>query len=301
MKRRSKFFILKLLVIKNIKSHLTMWYIILLELLIAIVITIVLIALNRFFVQQNEFVRDTRDILQYEDNMNLSTIDHFMNMSEKYFWKVERKIIYTPDGIWQRTIVEEVAKSLGMDFELVPPERFHSSIAASTFCGIRFNTTSPRTPRSLSYSLVFPSYIRSQKPTTDLDYKSEDLFWTSRMNDIGFEKKLRTSEDTDVYYTEGFLSIQDAVFQAFLEVRYRIKFNGVLPTELRDDIPRFPIKIKQMPFPKYSEVLAIPRPQTFWVEVIYFISYLLPTLYLTSVSFFFHFFFKLINFFFQSL
>lgn len=279
----SKFFILKLLIIKNVKSHLSMWYMILLELLVAIILTIALLTLNRFFVQKSEFVRESDDVLHYTSDLNLSTIEHVKNMSEQFFWDVNFVLVYTPKGEWQTQLAREIQKDLKLTgIRYVPPKKFDSYLKRNKiFCGIRFNTSSYRLPKFLDYSLVFPAHIRSEMPRTDSDYKSEDLFWRTRENDVGFHQKQRKNDDEDVYYREGFLSVQNTVFQKYLKMLYNQYFR-----EKIEDIEysEFPISMRQMPFPKHSDVLSIIRPEYFWVEVIFFVSYMLPTMYLTYVS-----------------
>lgn len=280
----SKFYILKLLVIKNVRSHLSMWYIILLELLIAIIITILLISINRFFVQKSQFIRTSDDVLEYSNNMNLSSIEHVRNMSEQFFWGVDFTLVYTPKGEWQTQLAKLVSKHLKLEkAKYVPRKNFDRYMKKhNIFCGIRFNTTSYRLPKHLNYSLVFPAHIRSETPTTDSDYKSEDLFWKTRENDIGFHRKQRRRDDEDVYYSEGFLSVQNTVFQKYSMMIYQQYF----PEKIADiEFEEFPINIAQMPYPKHADVLSITRSESEWVEVIFFVSYILPTVYLTYVSF----------------
>ncbi|KAL5276687.1 ABCA3.2 family protein [Megaselia abdita] len=276
----SKFFILKLLVIKNVKSHLIMWYIMLLELLIAIIFTILLINLNRFFVQKSEFSRHSDDVLKYKENsMNLSTIKHVRNMSSENFWGVDFTLAYTPKGGWQQDLAYAVGKSLQLSVKYVPPKKFDSYLMKhNTFCGLLFNTSSYRLPKYLNYSLVFPAHIRSEMPTTDSDYKSEDLFWKTRESDVGFHQKVRKEDDLDVYYREGFLSVQNTIFQMYLKLLYDQYFEEKL---LDTEFTEFPINMQQMHYPKHSDVISIIQPGTFWVEVIFFVSYMLPTMYLT--------------------
>lgn len=260
-----------------------MWYIILLELLIAIIIPITLITLNRFFVQKSEFVRVQDDVLEYDKNIDLTTIDHVKNMSDQYFWEVEFKLVYTPDGEWQRHLATQVSRGLGLKgAKYIPSTNFDSYLKKhNIFCGIRFNTSSYRLPKYLNYSLVFPAHIRSEMPRTDSDYRSSDLFWKTRQRDIGFHQKQRRSSDKDVYYSEGFLSLQNKIFQKFIKMLYDQYF----PDLLADiEFEEFPIQIEQMPFPIHADVLSIIKPGLFWVEVIFFVSYMLPTIYLTYVS-----------------
>lgn len=278
----STFYILKLLVIKNVKSHLSMWYMILLELLIAIVTTILLISANRFYMQKSEFERSSDENMAYNPTLNLSTIDHVFNMSETYFWGVDFTLVYTPQGEWQHEIAKYVGKKLNLKVKYVPQGRFYSYLVENkVFCGLKYNTTSYRLPKFLNYSLVFPAHIRSEMPTTDADYKSEDLFWQTRTSDIGFHRKKRTPKDQDIYYKEGFLSVQNSIFQVFLKLAYNIHLDWKMSAA---EYTEFPISIQQMPFPKYSEVLSIIPQDTFWVEVIFFVSFMLPTIYLINVS-----------------
>lgn len=280
----SKCYMLKLLIIKNVKSHLSMWYLILLELLIAVMITIGLISLNRFYVQKSEFVRASDENLYYTGELNLRSVDHVSSMSEEYFWGVNFTLVYTPKGEWQDELATAVATDLKLNgSRYVSQKNFDSYLKKNNiFCGIRFNTSSFRLPKSLNYALVFPAYIRSEIPRTTSDYKSEDLFWQTREMDVGFQQKRRASDDKDIYYSEGFLSVQDMVFQTYLKMLYK----QYPPNKLEEaGFEKFPINIEQMPFPSHSDVLSIIKPGTFWVEVIFFVSYMLPTSYLTYVSF----------------
>lgn len=102
----------------------------------------------------------------YSNNMNLSTVHHVKNMSEQFFWDLNFTLIYTPDGEWQKQLAGLIKRDLHLDgIKYVSRKKFDSYLKKNNiFCGIRFNTSSHRLPKHLNYSLVFPAYIRSEKP-----------------------------------------------------------------------------------------------------------------------------------------
>lgn len=144
-------------------------------------------------------------------------------------------------------------------------------------CGIQFHSLSTSLPDHLNYSLIFASNLESE----DLDNPFEDLHWKTRENTLAFNDKEISEHDKNIYYKEGFLQIQNAIYLSFMQLLYsqNIKFRG------HRQFYDFHVNLKQMPLPASSANIDRKGKYDEWAETIFFLSYLFPTFFLTHVSF----------------
>lgn len=145
----------------------------------------------------------------------------------------------------------------------------------SSFCAVQFHSTEISLPEHLKYSLIFPSVLQSASPNNHF----EDLHWINRESNSDFFHRQRTPEDKDVYYNEGFLQVQTAIYLSFLKMTY-----SSLDWTSEYTYHDLKVGLKQMPSPIGAEKIEWKKKNATWVEFMIFISYLLPTFFLTHVS-----------------
>lgn len=141
-------------------------------------------------------------------------------------------------------------------------------------CGIQFHSQSASLPLELNYSLIFPSNFESENPSNPYS----DMHWRLRENTRAFHDKTIDPNDLDIYYREGFLQIQSAIYLAFMQLSYKVKN----PNEVYM-YHDFPVNLKQIPYRiKGERCERIPNMEE-WVETMVFFSYVLPTIFMTKV------------------
>lgn len=186
-------------------------------------------------------------------------------------------ILYTPSGPWQNTLMEMVANRLSMSTYPANIYEIRMSLRRySCFCGVQFHTTETSFPEHLNYSLIFPSVLQSPSP----DNPFEDLHWITRESNTDFIHRQRTPYDKDVYYTEGFLQVQTAIYLSFRRMSY-----SSLDRDGKYTYHDLKVGLKQMPSPIRAETIEWKKKSATWVEFMIFYCYLLPAFFLTHVSF----------------
>lgn len=185
-------------------------------------------------------------------------------------------VFYTPNGQWQDELMEIFSKRL--EVRVFPAQIHHIRRYLrryKIFCGVHFHSPSTSLPKHLNYSLIFPNNLEFESP----DNPFEDMHWITRMKNIAFTLKQRTPEDLPIYYKEGFLQVQTAIYLSFLEMTYPI-----LDWRGKYTYHDFHVNLKQMPSPVGGQYVAREEHAAKWAEEMVFQSYLLPTYFLIYVS-----------------
>lgn len=183
--------------------------------------------------------------------------------------------MFTPSGKWQNLLMEMVGKELNIKILVGSEREIQIKLRKKVLlCGVIFKNNEMELPKFLNYSLSFPDSFQSESENSE-----GDRFWITRMMDIPFNQKERDPDDMDVYYKEGFLTIQNTIFLKYLD----LMFLNYRPENYTNS--EFRIDIKQMPFPKDKKLVYKKTEGYEWLDNIFFTSVLIPLFHLAHVRF----------------
>lgn len=281
-------FVLKLLLVKNFKTHWRCKHQIAFECFMVLAMVVFALNIRRVSTKDFQFGRKN-NIINYTSNLNLSSLSHikYCNSAAKVYQcfsnvssfrpkhRAEQiRVMYTPSGYWQNLLMKMVGKELDIKVSHGKLKNIRYKVEMHTIlCGIVFHNDGFMMPKFLNYSLIFPDSFRQETGNTILD-----KYWKTRTMDIPFSQKTRTPKDTGIYYKEGFLTIQHQIFLKYM----RLMFQYYRPDNYTGK--DFPIEIRQMPFPKVESPVYAKVETTEWLESIFFVSFAIPLYNIAYVS-----------------
>ncbi|XP_037937452.1 ATP-binding cassette sub-family A member 3-like [Teleopsis dalmanni] len=193
---------------KNLKTTIRLWYKFLIEILIIIAVFLIIYInpIERYENAQWNVENTKVDFLEEQDLNSFKTLETFGDIIKNM------NLVFTPKSeyakLFARNIVEKfkMKTAVGYKNEYLMTSQFNPE---KTLAGIVF-PEGENPPDNFTVVIRFPSTFR----TLDLDDASE-MLWTTR---CGAGDELADA-DEDLYIREGFLQLQTAIFQEFIQYK----------------------------------------------------------------------------------